>query len=90
MSMDEQYERMVYFRKDLIAFNERLKSSLADLQRHHDEVSPLWQDAMRKHYDVIWDPFKQNMSHYVKSEAPGYVEFLTHKMYDTERYLRGY
>lgn len=89
MSMDEQYQGMVDFRAALISFNERLKASTRDLEEHHDIISPLWQDEMRRHYDRYWDPFRQQMLHYAKVEGPGYVEFLTLKMYSTERYLRG-
>lgn len=90
MSMDEQYREMVNFRVALIAFNEKLKASIVEMESHHDKVSGLWQDSMRRHYDAQWDPFRQTMKHYVKSEAPGYVEFLSIKMHKTERYLHGY
>jgi uncharacterized protein YukE len=87
--MDEQYEQMQVFQKALIAFNEHLHSSLAELQAQHDNISPHWQDEMRKYYDAIWGPFQETMKHYVVSEGPGYAEFLTIKLHAIRRYLQG-
>lgn len=89
MSMDEQYAQMQHFQKQLIVFNEELRSSLTELQSQHDKVSPYWQDEMRKHYDAIWEPFLEMMKHYSATEGPGYVEFLSIKLYALRRYLQG-
>jgi uncharacterized protein YukE len=89
MSMDEQYAQMQNFQRALIAFNEHLRASLAELQTQHDNVSPHWQDEMRKHYDSVWGPFQETMKHYVASEGPGYVEFLSIKLHALGRYLQG-
>jgi len=89
MSMDEQYAQMQNFELALTAFNERLRAYLAGLQVQHDHVSPLWQDAMRQEYDAVWVPFRETMQHYVASEGPGYVEFLTIKLHALRRYLYG-
>jgi len=89
MSMDEQYTQMQYFQRALINFNEHLHASLAELQAQHDNVSPHWQDEMRRHYDAVWEPFQETMKHYAASEGPGYVEFLTIKLHALGRYLQG-
>lgn len=89
MSMDEQFAQMRVFHKTLIGFNEQLKSSFADLETQHENVSPYWQDEMRRRYDQVWEPFKQTMKHYIASEGPGYVEFLTIKLRALRRYLHG-
>jgi len=87
MSMDEQYAEMQNFERALKAFNERLKGSMSALASQHEQVSPHWQDAMRRRYDSVWGPFHQTMAHYVKVEGPGYVEFLNIKLHAMGRYF---
>lgn len=89
MSMDEQFEQMKKFEDTLRVFNEHLRSSLNELQARHDDVSPHWQDEMRKQYDSIWGPFRDTMKRYTASEGPGYVEFLNIKIRALRRYLQG-
>ena len=89
MSMDEQFVKMQHFEKALRGFNQNLKTSLRELQSQHDNVSPHWQDKMRTQYDIVWGPFQETMKHYVKSEGPGYVEFLNIKLHAFRRYLQG-
>ena len=89
MGMDEQFAQMQNFHKTLISFNEQLKHSFADLEAQHENVSPHWQDEMRRRYDQVWEPFKQTMKHYIVSEGPRYVEFLTIKLHALRRYLQG-
>jgi hypothetical protein len=80
---------MVNFRKELIDFNMRLRSSLHDLTRAHEHVSPHWQDEMRRHYDAQWEPLREMLQHYDQHEGRDYVEFLSHKMHKLEGYLFG-
>ncbi len=87
MSMDEQYVQMQNFERALRAFNEHLIASISELQAQHDQVSPHWQDAMRRRYDSIWGPFRETMRHYVVSEGPRYVEFLNIKLHAMGRYF---
>jgi hypothetical protein len=89
MSMDEQYVQMQNFERALRAFNENLRTSLTEVQAQHDNVSPHWQDEMRKHYDAVWGPFQETMKHYTASEGPGYVEFLNIKLHSLRGYLQG-
>lgn len=89
MSMDEQYEQMQRFQRALIHFNEQLHESVKDLERNHERVSPHWQDEMRRKYDAVWGPFERTMKHYLNSESRGYVEFLSIKLHNLGRYLRG-
>ncbi|WP_152551043.1 hypothetical protein [Picosynechococcus sp. NKBG042902] len=60
-----------------------------NLQKNHDQVSPLWQDDMRKNYDAQWGEFDDLMKNYLKREAPAYSQFLKKKLQDLNRYLRG-
>lgn len=89
MSMDETYVQMQNFERTLRAFNDRLKSSLNELESQHENVSPHWQDEMRRQYDAIWGPFLETMKNYVNKEGPEYVEFLNIKLYALGRYLHG-
>ena len=86
-SMDELYRDMQHFRDDLVGFNEMLKSSIHDLEGEYDQVSGLWQDEFRRMFDRQWGPFRETMNHYVVSEGPGYVEFLSMKLQQLGRYL---
>ncbi|MBA3531143.1 MAG: hypothetical protein H0T73_04390 [Ardenticatenales bacterium] len=88
-NMDDQYREMGYFREALINFNTRLKSSMQEMEQHHEAVSPHWQDEMRRHYDAQWQPLHDVMGNYIMREGPNYVEFLSIKLYALERYLRG-
>lgn len=89
MSMDDQYREMVNFTRALVAFNEHMKATMHDLEARHENVSPHWQDEMRKTYDGHWQPLNEMMKHYLQREGPSYVEFLNIKMRALERYLRG-
>lgn len=89
MSMDDQYQQMRIFITALSDFNEHLGASVSDLRRNHDNVSPLWQDTMRKEYDAVWGPFEEKMQHYLEVESPNYVEFLHIKLHALKRYLEG-
>lgn len=86
---DDQYREMTNFRKELIDFNMQLRASLQELAQVHEHVSPHWQDEMRRHYDAQWEPLREMLQHYDRHEGPDYVEFLSIKMHDLERYLRG-
>jgi hypothetical protein len=87
--MDEQFEQMRTFTHQLIEFNARLKASVRDLKEKHNQVSPLWQDEMRRYYDAVWEPFEETMDHYLAVEAPNYVEFLEIKLHALRGYLFG-
>lgn len=89
MSMDETYIQMQRFEQNLRSFNDSIKSSLKELEAQHENVSPHWQDEMRRNYDAVWGPFLETMKHYVASEGPSYVEFLNIKIHALGRYLYG-
>jgi uncharacterized protein YukE len=89
MSMDDQYIQMQNFHRSLASFNEHLRGTVADLESQHENVSPHWQDEMRRYYDSVWDPFKAAMARYINTEGPNYVEFLNIKLQVLRRYLQG-
>ena len=87
--IEETFHSMQDFRLLLSQFNDSLRTSVMDLERQHDSVSPLWQDQWRKDYDMIWQPFEETMKHYLNSGGPNYIEFLDHKSDAMRRYLFG-
>lgn len=89
MSMDDTFAELQYFRIALERFNEQLRTSMNDLEQKHSNVSPHWQDEMRKTYDASWEPFHENMNRYINSQAPTYEQFLTEKINSLRRYLHG-
>lgn len=89
MSMDDTFREMQRFNAELRKFNEQLQGSMRDLQNHHDQVSPIWQDEMRKEYDSQWQEFDDMMKRYLTREGPNYVQFLDKKIGDLSRYLYG-
>jgi hypothetical protein len=89
MNMDDQYEQMGLFQKVLIDFNQRLRVSMIELRDRHEAIAGMWQDNMRREYDRHWTPLEEEMNHYIGSEGPGYVEFLSLKHQALHRYLFG-
>lgn len=88
-NMNDQFEQMGYFCDALIRFNEQLQASMRELETHHEQVSPHWQDDMRKDYDRQWQPLTEMMQRYLRRESRNYVEFLTIKHHALGRYLYG-
>lgn len=89
MSMDDQYREMRNFTESLMQFNEHLKTSVNNLTQNHEQVAPIWDDEMRRKYDVTWGPFKEQMDYYLQVESQNYVEFLHIKIHALQRYLHG-
>lgn len=87
MSMDQQYEMMNLFLERLKDFDEKLSDSYNDMTKFHDEVSPLWEDSVRQLYDKTWEPFKNNMEHYINIQSKGFEGFLENKLNVLRRYL---
>ncbi len=87
--MDEQYQQMQRFLKELEGFNVALTESLQELRVKHDAVSPLWQDQFRRQYDAQYAQFIENMERYCYREAQKYENFLSSKMTSLRNYLGG-
>jgi hypothetical protein len=88
-SMDEVYERMREFRMALDRFHESLAESLAELERSHRVVDPLWTDHARKMYDDRYRPLQQRLLQYVRTDGPALSEFLKQRHMWLGRYLYG-
>ena len=88
MSLNDTFREMKNFHNELSRFNENLRSSMSDLHKNHDQVSPLWQDDMRKEYDSQWREFDEMMKNYTNREGPAYVQSLDQKLKALAGYLR--
>lgn len=87
-NMNDQYEQMGYFRDALIRFNDSLRASMRDLEKHHQELTPIWRDDdTSKDYHKQWQPLDEMMQRYIKYESLNYVEFLSLKHEALGRYL---
>jgi uncharacterized protein YukE len=89
MSMDEQFAQLQSFGRALSEFNTALRTSLAELERNHEAVSPHWQDENRRSYEAVWAPFREKMEQYSFREASAYEAFLERKAAHLRRYLYG-
>ncbi len=89
MSLDDTFRHMQKFHAELSRFNDMLLASMSDLHAHHDQVSPLWQDEMRRDYDSRWQKFDEMMKQYLNRTGRSYIQFLDTKLRDLSKYLRG-
>jgi hypothetical protein len=90
MGMDEVRDRMRAFETELEAFQQTLRASMADVQKHSDAVSPLWQDAMRREYDTTWIPLQEAIEDYMRRIGPEQVETLLKKLRHIGAFLDGH
>jgi hypothetical protein len=87
--MDDVYERMQVFARELAEFQDALTDSLADLRRCHEAVDALWQDEARRQYDELYGPLREMLERYLHHQAPTYQAFLKEKLRAIEGYLFG-
>ncbi|ASF44871.1 hypothetical protein [Methylovulum psychrotolerans] len=90
MSMDDVYERAQIAERELEHFNGRLRESFSEVMRSHDAVSPIWDDAMRREYDISWRPLQESMEEYINLIGPQYVDFLIERLRYLQAYLYGH
>ncbi len=90
MSMDNVYERACQLERELTQFNDRLRGAFDEVEHAHAHVSPLWDDAMRRDYDVKWKPLEETMQEYVQRVGPHYVEFLVERLRHLRAFLYGH
>lgn len=88
--MDEVYESLQRFQQHLETFNDKLKASFEDLNRHHEKVNSHWHDSMRKEYDARWKGLEEKMMQYVTVDGTTYTDILLHKVSIIRKYLYGY
>ncbi len=90
MSMDDVYERARRLEQELSRFNDSLRASFTEVEQSHSHVAPLWDDSMRREYDVTWKPLEETMHDYMRRVGPRYVEFLIERLRHLNSYLHGH
>jgi hypothetical protein len=88
-SLDEVHDRMCEFGAALDRFQDALESSCAELGRFHEAVDPLWQDSSRRDYDGHYEPLREMLERYVRTQGPEYRVFIDRKLAALRAYLFG-
>lgn len=86
---DELARDLRRFHADLTGFNEQLRAGLAEVQRHHEQVDPVWRDRFRRSYDQRHDELVAPVSAYADREAEAFERFLSLQIRALRRYLDG-
>lgn len=87
--MDEVYQTLLIFEKELQEFNLNLRQSFYDLRDYHEAVLPLWDDSMKREYDSKWIPLEEKISEYLTKEGESYIDDLLEKINAIKGYLYG-
>ncbi len=90
MSMDDVHARAQELSRSLEHFNDHLRANMAEVDRAHARVSPLWDDAMRRDYDLKWAPLEEEMKRYNRQVGPQYMDFLIQRLAHLNSYLHGH
>lgn len=90
MSMDDVFERARHLEQELSRFNDSLRASFSEVAQSHSNIAPLWDDSMRREYDVTWKPIEETMDDYTRLIAPRHVEFLIERLRYLSSYLHGH
>lgn len=89
MSLDETHEALSAFRLELERFNDLLRVSQAELRERHEEIDALWQDNLRRNYDIAIGELERNVSDYDSCRSEMFEEFIQRKLNQLQRYLHG-
>jgi len=87
--LDDVFQNMNAFQKNLVRFNDELKQSMQDVMSSHDKVAPLWKDSLRKMYDSQWKSYEEAMKRYTNKDGQSYVDNLQKKLNALKGYLHG-
>lgn len=90
MSLDDVYERARALESRLSAFHDSLRMAFDQVMHAHAQVSPYWDDSMRREYDQQWVPLAEAMEDFTHSVGPRYVELLTERMRHLQAFLHGH
>ncbi len=86
---DELARDLHRFHASLTGFNEQLRAGLAEVNRHHEQVDPVWRDRFRRTYDQRHDELVEPVTEYADREADAFEQFLTRQIRALRRYLDG-
>lgn len=89
MSLDETYEALQYFDRELRVFDERLKAGHAEVRRLHSNIDGLWRDSLRKNYDLALGELEENIDKYANADSELFEDFMRTKLSQLRHYLYG-
>lgn len=89
MSLNETYEALRNFERELQSFDERLKTGHAEIKRRHAVIEGLWRDTLRADYDRLIGEFEQNVERYANGRSEQFETFLRTKLMQLHLYLHG-
>lgn len=89
MNLDETWEALQVFQKELHAFNEQLRADHAELQRRHENIDSVWRDALRRDYDRAIEELDAQVKAYSGGRSERLERFMEIKIAQLRNYLHG-
>lgn len=89
ITLDDVYEQMRAFEQALLAFNEALRVSAADLRKSDEEIAAIWRDEAAARYRQIYAPLTESLDRYIGADAPRFEHFLQAKVRQLGVFLHG-
>jgi len=89
VNLDETLEALYAFQREQRAFNERLRTDLAELQLRRDDIDPLWRDSLRRDYDRALEELDARVKAYAGGRSQRLEEFMEVKIAQLRNYLHG-
>jgi uncharacterized protein YukE len=89
MSLDETYQALSHFARELRGFDETIRASHSELARLNENLSGLWTDSARVDYDRALADLELQLDRYVGSQSEEFERFLDMKISQLRTYLEG-
>lgn len=89
MSLDETYEALINFSRELKQFDERLRAGRMQIRDKHEAIDGIWRDRLRQQYNSQLEELDRQMSVYADSRSEQYEKFLRAKIAQLRNYLHG-
>ena len=89
MSLNDTYESLQLFARELREFDERLRAGEAEIRRLHTGIDAIWRDSLRSDYDRLIGEFEQQVAMYADSRSDRFEQFLQAKLAQLRAYLHG-
>lgn len=89
MSLDETYEALVSFARELGQFDERLRAGRAQIRDRHQAIDGIWRDRLRQQYDTKLEELDRQMAVYADNRSEQFEQFLYAKIAQLRTYLQG-
>ena len=89
MNMDEVYQQLRIFEQSLNHFADALNLAWHDIETHHNQLDPRWQDEYQRRYMALWEPLSEQLNAYRTRDLPMHLDLLKRKISLAEEYLQG-